>query len=270
MRAFLTQSVVFRAAAPLSGDLVGGPVDDRHRHRRCVFAVQPARAAEFPGLRHLPEAEPRPAAESAVLVVDIDDESIRQLGQWPWSRTVLASIIDRLTEQGAAAIGLDIILSEPDRTSPALAVAQLEGQGFQITFPGSEAELDHDRILAASFGRSPVVAGLVLAELGDYAAAAPESRLRLRRRQSCCLSAVLSGKRAQPRHPGRSRARHRRVQLPGGARRRGAPDPASVASWREPLSVAVDRGAAHRAGRFKLHREKHGRQPANSTPAGRA
>ena len=107
---------------------------------------------------------PREAAESAVLVVDIDDDSIRQLGQWPWSRTMLATMIDRAAEQGAAAIGLDIILSEPDRTSPALAVARLESQGFQVTYPGAVAELDHDRVLAASFARSPVVAGLVLAE----------------------------------------------------------------------------------------------------------
>ena len=48
--------------------------------------------------------KPREAAESAVAVVDIDDESIRQLGQWPWSRTVLASVIDRLVAEGAAAI----------------------------------------------------------------------------------------------------------------------------------------------------------------------
>ena len=77
---------------------------------------------------------------------------------------MLASVIDRLTAEGAAAIGLDMILSEPDRTSPALAVAQLESQGFQVTYPGSGAELDHDRILAASFAKAPVVAGLVLAE----------------------------------------------------------------------------------------------------------
>lgn len=108
--------------------------------------------------------KPREAAESAVAVVDIDDESIRQLGQWPWSRTVLASVIDRLAAEGAAAIGLDIILSEPDRTSPALAVAQLENQGFQITYPGSAAELDHDKILAESFAKAPVVQGLVLSE----------------------------------------------------------------------------------------------------------
>ena len=81
--------------------------------------------------------KPREATESAVAVVDIDDESIRQFGQWPWSRTVLAAVIDRLAEAGAAAIGLDMILSEPDRTSPALAVTQLENQGFRITAPAS-------------------------------------------------------------------------------------------------------------------------------------
>jgi adenylate cyclase len=115
------------------------------------------------------QLKPREATESAVAVVDIDDESIRELGQWPWSRTVLASVIDRLAAEGASAIGLDIILSEPDRTSPALAVAQLENQGFQITYPGSADELDHDRILAASFAKAPVVAGLVLAETASSA-----------------------------------------------------------------------------------------------------
>ncbi len=164
--------------------------------------------------------KPRAATESAVAVVDIDDESIRQLGQWPWSRTVLASVIDRLTAEGAAAIGLDIILSEPDRTSPALAVAQLESQGFQVTYPGSGAELDHDRILAASFAKAPVVAGLVLAEGVDHAAPAGQGRLRLRRRQSGRLSAVLSRRRAQSANPRRCRARPRRLQL--SARRRTA------------------------------------------------
>src|SRR5690606_32581449 len=56
------------------------------------------------------QIRPRAPDPSAVAVVDIDDESIRQFGQWPWSRTVLALAIDRLADQGAAAIGLDIIL----------------------------------------------------------------------------------------------------------------------------------------------------------------
>jgi adenylate cyclase len=121
------------------------------------------------------ELKPRDPVESAVAVVDIDDESIRQLGQWPWSRTVLASVIDRLAAEGAAAIGLDIILSEPDRTSPALAVAQLENQGFQVTYPTSTADLDHDQILASSFAKAPVVAGLVLSEGLDTPAPAAKA-----------------------------------------------------------------------------------------------
>ncbi len=118
---------------------------------------------------------PRPTGESAVAVVDIDDESIRRLGQWPWSRTVLASIIDRVAANGAAAIGLDIVFSEPDRTSPALAVAQLESQGFHVTYPGSAADLDHDKALARSFGNAPVVAGIVLSQGTTEPAPAPKA-----------------------------------------------------------------------------------------------
>ncbi|MCC2689862.1 MAG: adenylate cyclase [Rhizobiaceae bacterium] len=126
----------------------------------------------FDGYQRL---KPRDAGPSAVVVVDIDDESIQRLGQWPWPRTVLASIIDQLAEQGAVAIGLDIILSEPDRTSPALAVAQLEGKGFHVSYEGQQTELDHDLVLAKSFARSPVVAGLVLAESASTPPPAPKA-----------------------------------------------------------------------------------------------
>jgi adenylate cyclase len=108
--------------------------------------------------------QPRPAAESPVVVVDIDDESIRRFGQWPWPRTFLADLIERLNGMGAATIGLDLLLSEPDRTSPALALAQLRDQGFQITSPPTNPPLDHDEVLAGAFGRAPVVSGLALAQ----------------------------------------------------------------------------------------------------------
>src|SRR5258708_39908969 len=61
---------------------------------------------------------PRPAPEAPVFVIDIDEESLRTLGQWPWPRTVLADLTDKLTDAGAAAIGYDLIFPEPDRTSP--------------------------------------------------------------------------------------------------------------------------------------------------------
>ena len=57
---------------------------------------------------------------SAVLVL-IDDESLRQVGRWPWSRSVLADLIHRLSQGGATAVGLDILFAEPQ--SPATDAA---------------------------------------------------------------------------------------------------------------------------------------------------
>ena len=65
--------------------------------------------------------KPRVATLRPAVIVDIDEESLRKLGQWPWPRTLVADMIMRLTKLGAAAIAFDIVFSEPDRLSPALA-----------------------------------------------------------------------------------------------------------------------------------------------------
>src|SRR5680860_1476827 len=57
-----------------------------------------------------------------VRIVDIDEESLQKIGQWPWPRTVLADLLDKLGAQGAAAVGFDMVFPEPDRMSPANAV----------------------------------------------------------------------------------------------------------------------------------------------------
>jgi adenylate cyclase len=61
---------------------------------------------------------PRPAHESPVRVVDIDEASLAAFGQWPWPRDLLAKLTDRLAELGAAAIGYDMLFPEADRLSP--------------------------------------------------------------------------------------------------------------------------------------------------------
>ena len=63
--------------------------------------------------------EPRPYTPVPVVIVDIDDASLQKLGQWPWPRTRMADLVANLDTAGASVIGLDIILAEPDRTSPA-------------------------------------------------------------------------------------------------------------------------------------------------------
>ncbi|MHA1179540.1 MAG: CHASE2 domain-containing protein, partial [Alphaproteobacteria bacterium] len=53
-----------------------------------------------------------------VRIVDIDEASLTRVGQWPWPRTKLATIIDNLTQAGVSTISIDLILAEPDRLSP--------------------------------------------------------------------------------------------------------------------------------------------------------
>ncbi len=56
---------------------------------------------------------PLPAKPSSIVQVLIDDESLRAYGRWPWSRALLARIMQRLADAGAQAVGLDILLAEP-------------------------------------------------------------------------------------------------------------------------------------------------------------
>jgi len=53
-----------------------------------------------------------------VLIVGIDEYSLREVGRWPWDRRIHAQIINQLEEQGARAVLMDLILSEPDRGRP--------------------------------------------------------------------------------------------------------------------------------------------------------
>jgi len=61
------------------------------------------------------QAAPRPALDEPVQIVDIDARSLRGLGQWPWPPSLLAELTDKLAGAGAAVIGFDLILSEPDQ-----------------------------------------------------------------------------------------------------------------------------------------------------------
>jgi adenylate cyclase len=63
-------------------------------------------------------AKPRVVEQHPVLIVDLDEKSIKAVGQWPWPRTVLADLVLRLRELGAKAIGFDVLFAEADRMSP--------------------------------------------------------------------------------------------------------------------------------------------------------
>lgn len=102
--------------------------------------------------------KPRVAELKPVVIVDIDEDSLNALGQWPWPRTILADLVTRLQKLGAVAIGFDIILSEPDRMSPSV-VAKSFSQLDEDTRAKLQQLPSNDEILAKAMKGARVVLG---------------------------------------------------------------------------------------------------------------
>ncbi|MCR4295452.1 MAG: CHASE2 domain-containing protein, partial [Elusimicrobia bacterium] len=112
----------------------------------------------FDGYQRL---KPRVYQDAGVRLIDIDDETLEKVGQWPWPRTTVAKLTRRLREGGAAAIAFDAVFPEPDRTSPSHVSAAL-GPGADPALKAALARMpDHDRLFADEVRRGPVVLGFV-------------------------------------------------------------------------------------------------------------
>ena len=99
-----------------------------------------------------------PPRANAVTMVDIDEASLAELGQWPWPRRILAELTDRLWSEGAAVVVYDIVFPEEDRTSPLVAEREWRkvfGQDVNVEgISPEESNFDKDFSAALSRGRS--------------------------------------------------------------------------------------------------------------------
>jgi len=74
------------------------------------------------------QLEPRKIMpDSPVVIVDLDEESLKEVGQWPWPRNQLAQMTLNLFKKGASVVGFDIIFAEPDRMNSDSVVKSLAG-----------------------------------------------------------------------------------------------------------------------------------------------
>ena len=102
--------------------------------------------------------QPRVAAQRPVVIVDIDEQSLRKFGQWPWPRTRLAELVTRLTKAGALVIAFDVIFPEPDRLSPDV-VADVFRDLDEETRQKIRASSSTDSAFADALRQSRVVLG---------------------------------------------------------------------------------------------------------------
>src|SRR5512139_3261144 len=98
---------------------------------------------------------------SAPIIVDIDEKSLTQYGQWPWPRYRIAVLLEKLRSLGASSIGLDMLLAEDDRTSiHVIREELLRDFGVDLELKGIPQELrDNDKRLSDALSRGAVVLG---------------------------------------------------------------------------------------------------------------
>jgi adenylate cyclase len=107
--------------------------------------------------------------DDRIVILDIDEKSLAEVGRWPWGRNRLAELTDELFDrQQAALLGFDVVFAEADESSGLkrlrqLAQSELKDQaGFAERIRQLDATLDYDAAFAKSLQKRPIVLGFYL------------------------------------------------------------------------------------------------------------
>jgi adenylate cyclase len=104
--------------------------------------------------------------DNRIVIVDIDEKSLSEIGRWPWNRSIIAQLIDQLFDTYQInVLGMDAVFAEPDESSglkklQALAAGPLkEAPIFLETLKSLDKKLDYDDLFAESLQNRRVVLG---------------------------------------------------------------------------------------------------------------
>ena len=107
--------------------------------------------------------------DERIVILDIDEKSLAEIGRWPWSRDKMAALVTRLFDSyGISILGFDVVFAEADSSSglaslEAIAENELKGDAaFQSAFRRLRGGLDYDRRFAEALSNRPVVLGYYL------------------------------------------------------------------------------------------------------------
>jgi adenylate cyclase len=107
--------------------------------------------------------------DSRIVILDIDEKSLKEEGRWPWGRDRLSLLMDKLFEKyGVAVVGFDVVFAEKDESS-GLRVLQKIGQNqlkgdaqFQAALAQIQPQLEYDNLFAGKIRSRNVVLGYYL------------------------------------------------------------------------------------------------------------
>lgn len=95
-----------------------------------------------------------------IVIVDIDEKSLLEQGQWPWSRAKIAQLLQNIQNYGALIVGFDILFAEPEQ-NPVDVLSGLVKLGSELTAQLDRVryQIDPDAKLAAQMGSVETVLG---------------------------------------------------------------------------------------------------------------
>ena len=108
--------------------------------------------------------------DARIVIVDVDEKSLAEVGRWPWGREQMAALtVELFTRQQAAVVGFDMLFAEPDSGAALPVLERLAGELPELAarLPGWRAELDHDlRFAEALSGREAVLGYYLTSDRG--------------------------------------------------------------------------------------------------------
>ena len=99
-----------------------------------------------------------PPLGKPVTIIDLDEESLIEVGQWPWPRTTIAKLVLNLNKLGAALVAFDIVFAEQDRMNPDKIPDVIQGLD-ETTSTKLRSLPSNDLVFANAMKKSPVILG---------------------------------------------------------------------------------------------------------------
>ncbi|WP_029933987.1 CHASE2 domain-containing protein [Thiomicrospira pelophila] len=98
-------------------------------------------------------------ADPAIVIIDIDEQSLKEIGQWPWPRDQVSALLKGLADLDVGMIGLDVVFAEADNSSPKRVFERLGMQAENLP--------DFDAMLAQAVAETPTILGYVFIQNPD-------------------------------------------------------------------------------------------------------
>ena len=124
------------------------------------FFVRALRLIAFDAYQRLNPEQYDPSLP--IRIVDIDEQSLSKIGQWPWPRTTVANLLLELASKGAAVVAFDILFAEPDRSSVEEIAKRLPTAQADLLLAATKGQPTNDQTFAVALKQTPSVLSVSL------------------------------------------------------------------------------------------------------------